>query len=213
MVASLFHVTRSQDASAIAADGLRKSADRRVEKVALEAGGMDEWDPMVEESPDMKADRRFDELVADGRREVGVPSEWPRHDNAVFFWATQERAYDGAENTAGSNVIVAVDPEKMDPSCTFLAGPIDIADDIWTGYYDLFRDTAGNPDEDRLFDLAEQFWREVHVYEGNAARDIEVWTGCDVPPGAIEHITDPETGRVLYDPVDADQTTLREFGP
>jgi len=211
MTASLFHVTRTQDASAIAADGLRKSADRRVEKAALEAAGQDEWDPMTEESPDMKADRRFDEVVADARRAGDVPSGWPRHNNAVFFWPTEERAYSGADDTAGSNVIVAVDPDQMAASCTFLAGPIDLADDIWTGYYDLFRDTAPNPDEDRLYEVAQQFWRETHVYDGNAGRDIEVWTGCDVPPDAIEYIIDPDTGRVLYEPVDADQRTLREF--
>ena len=211
--ADLYHITRLRDAHDIARDGLlRRSpspAEKRGREHAEEAadGGSV---MMAEEPKDVRADRMFDELLADAKRAVDGADRFPPHEDAVFFWTEKSRAIRAESDTNWTGVIVAVDSSRLPDGCRAARGNIDIADGIWRAYWDELRNVA-RVDRDELYEDAKRFWRDVSWYEGHASRTDEVWVGCDVPPDAIVRIEDADSGRVLYEPADADQQTLDAF--
>ncbi len=209
-MADLFHVTRSRDAAAIARQGLRRSSAPPAQKRGQELAETDDPDPMVEDPADVKADRDFDELLADAKRSVDGASEYPPHEHAVFFWPSKARASRAESNTSWSGAIVAVDSDALPPGCRPARGDITIADGIWRQFYQMYANHQ-NVNEGALYDDARRFWKDVTWYEGHNDRDSEVWMGCDVPPDAIEYIEDADTGRVVYEPTAEDQATLEDF--
>jgi len=221
--ADLFHLTLSRTAEDIAREGLKLRSMLRTEKLARDAsGGVGNYEQAVQDEPmfveeprDVKADRRFNEVMLNAR--YAVDKSLPSHESsdAVFFWATEIDALRAHEDL---NVVVAVDSTKLPDGCEPVKGNVDTTDaiytEIWnaagTGKKPLTRD-----DEERLFETAQEYWENIVPYEAGGGNEpfgrSEVWVNCDVPPEAIEAIYDPDPDRVLYDPADADQRTLREF--
>jgi len=218
--ADLFHVTLSRTAESIATDGLCRRSMNRTEKIARDAAGEmgnyedNRAEPFEQEPRDVRADRRFDEIMLDAR--YRVDESLPAHESreAVFFWPTEAAAL----RTVDDGVVVAVDSAKLPDECRIVKGDIDVTDAI---YREMWAATGPGAapldqrDEERLFEVAQDYWRDVVAYtpgDGNDPFDrAEVWMDCDVPPEAIEAIYEPGTDRVLYDPATADQRTLREF--
>lgn len=210
MPADLYHITRVRDARSIARDGLLRRSESPAEKRAYEVGGEPDDMMMLEEPADIRADRIFDEIIADAKRAVDGAKQYPPHEDAVFFWTTKQRAICAEDKTAWTGVIVAVDRSRLPEGCRAARGDIRTADAIWNSLYAELRN-RGRADRDELYADAKQFWRGVSWYEGNASRTDEVWVGCDVPPDAIVRIERADSGRVLYEPADADQQTLDAF--
>lgn len=226
--ADLFHITRPLDATSIAENGLLRGSMNRTEKIARDAAGeVGQYDDdpdanpfMMEEPADVQADRRFDELMADAGRAVDRSLPSHRSEDAVFFWAEERNAIRAAKNRGGANeVVVAVDSRKLPDGCEIVKGDISVTDSVYTRIREATSKTASRPlsrdEEEELFEQAKEYWRDVIPYEYGDGDEpfmkAEVWANCDVPPRAIEAIYDPETERVLYDPAEADQRTLREF--
>jgi hypothetical protein len=221
--ADLFHLTLSRTAEDIAREGLKRRSMLRTEKLARDMSGeMGNYEqaaqdePMfVEEPRDVKADRRFNEVMLDAR--YAVDKSLPSHESreSVFFWTTEADALRAHEDL---NVIVAVDSTKLPDDCQPVKGNIDTTDAIYTDIWNA-AGTGSKPltreDEERLYETAQEYWENIVPYEPGDGNEpfgrAEVWVSCDVPPEAIEAIYDPDTGRVLYDPAEADQRTLREF--
>jgi hypothetical protein len=211
MSADLFHVTRIRDAKDIAREGLKRGSPSPAEKKGRELAGESDRDfEMAEDQNTVKADRAFDELLADAKYAVEGAKEYPSHEYGVFFWPTKKRAYRAESDTNWTGTIVAVDSDALPPDCRPVRGDIEIADGIWDRYWQRYSNYA-DVDEDALYEEAKLFWQTASWYDGTTTgSDDEVWVGCDVPPEAIEYIENAD-GRVLYEPVDADQATLEEF--
>lgn len=165
---------------------------------------------MMEEPADIRADREFNEVMADAKRTVEGAGEFPAHHPAVFFWTSEARAIRAESDTAWTGAVVAVDRNRLPDGCRPARGDINVADSVWHEMYDLYRDHARGSRE-RAYEEAQRFWRGVSWYEGHASRTDEVWVDCDVPPEAIEYIRRPDKAGILWEPADADQRTLSEF--
>lgn len=209
--ADLFHVTRIRDAENIANYGLLRGSDPPAAKISDEMSEEVGADPMmVEESKSVRADRRFDEVVRDARYDRDDASQFPPHDHAVFFWGDRDRAIRGHDNTNWSGAVVGVDRSKLPAGCELATGPIDPLDGLWSDIWGALRN-RGKYDEEDWYERAKDWWETVEPYTGQDVSGGEIWAGCDVPPEAIVFIEDPETGRVLHAPTEADQTALNDF--
>lgn len=214
--ADLFHVTRTQDAESIARDGLLPNSPSATEKRAYEDAGQDPTDPdepMIEEPRDTQADRIFDESVRDAKYATDN-EQYPDHEFAVFFWTREKTALRTAEEDKLRSIVVAVDSSKLPSECAPAAGDIRPLDTLWGNIWRGLGVSGEVPSDERMLDLAGEYWDSVEWYEPGVepgGSETEVFMQCTVPPAAIEAIYNPETGRVLYEPAEADQRTLREF--
>lgn len=211
MTGLLYHITRKEDAESIFREGLKQysaaPARKKADKLAAEAGGSAE---MRRDTPTEKAERWFDETIRHARSAVDGAEEYPRHDDAVFFWTSENRALRAYRNTSWAGVIVEVRLEAIPCDCA--VGPIHELDSIFQSYFDAAREGGGSADRDEQLQVAKEWWRKVRWYRGGVERDHEVWCGCDVPPHAIERIYNPDTGRTMFAPPDdPDQSRFLEF--
>ena len=197
----LFHVTRLKDKDSIIRHGLRPGskapAEKKAEEMVEEAGGDPETE-FYEDPPDVKADRMFDRIIRHAAGEAGI-TDFPPHDNAVFFWPRRKDAMRAGTNTPGKKAIVAVERDRMPDHCDFATGDHHELSWIWDECYQMHRHGTGTTEEE-LMEAAIDWWQDVYWYDGTLDfHTQEVWTGCSVPPQAIEYIEDVQTGRRIYE--------------
>lgn len=213
MTANLYHVTRRRDADRIFQDGLRRESTSPAKKEADELRGEADGDHiMYEESPSEQAERWFDEVIRDAKRSVPAAEKFPAHQPAVFFWPTEQAAFQSNKSVNWGSVLVGVDGEKLPSDCRCAIAPVDGIDVIFKHYYDVARD-HGMMEPEEQFERAKEWWQEVQWYEGQNLRRHEVWCPCNVPPHAIEWIHDPRDDRRLYEPPAESQSRLLDFAP
>lgn len=205
MAADLFHVTQYTSVESIFRDGLKHRAPLRARQAAADAAGEESLDPMDPSPNEEVADRAAEELIQAARRKADVPSDWPYHEDGLFFWPMKSQAISTAENEyGGADPIVAVDSSKVSDSVTFLIGDANRLDPVFQAYWRQAagRGTVTREDEEEMLETLVEWWEDVAVYTGQAEYGHEVWCGSDIPPEAIEWIQDPANGRVLYSPPD-----------
>jgi len=208
-MADLFHVTRKPDAAKIARHGLLRDAMSPAEKHNAPEVKDDGWIDPVMEPADVRADRRFDELVSDAQRAAEGADQYPDHSYAVFFWDDKPQAEKTTRETNWPSVIVAVESERL--GCRCAAAEQTEISSIWHTIYDSQRDRA-HADMRELYEDAVEWWEaDVEWYNkyGFYRERVEIWCGCDVPLRAIEYIEDPDTGKRVYEPTRA--PTLFDF--
>lgn len=208
----IYHVTRRRDAEPIFRQGLLVDSDppARKKQQELREQEKDTRGPM-RDSPTVRAERDFDEIVRDAKREVEGTDKFPNHQPANFFWPTENQATQSAKSVRWGAVVVAVDVSKLPDHHQCAIAPTSGIDQLFKGYYDSYRG-HGTLDTDKQWQLAREWWREVEEYDGQTYRRHEIWCDQNIPPEAINRIYDYRSGRTIYAPPDeADQRVLQEF--
>lgn len=196
----LYHVTQRQSVDSIIRDGLSPTAALRAVQAADLPNDPAERDPMIESLPEERADREMEMIIKDARREADVPSEWPSHEDGVFFWSSRATAERTADDGYGSSPIVAVDSTLLPDDAILLSAPTGPLDALFSTFYYVYTDRASYPpeEEERMYQEVVEWWGSVEVYDGTARYKHEVWTDVRIPPTAITWIHDPGEDRRIY---------------
>lgn len=154
------------------------------------------WDKASFDSfgQEQQARELFDEILSETSR--GRPT----HDNAVFFWPSLSRAhqswhemmYGPTRFREWDYVILEVDTDKIPGSC-YQASQSKVEEmfDEVSGYCGDWCPSPEEENRDRFYELAEDYYKTMKIWEGDQDPDLEVLCSHRIPPESVVDIHIP----------------------